>query len=109
MTEQMKSEMISRRKMLFLFGLAGAAGVAVPSALLTVSDAEALTQIAQAPPPQSPLSPQPTPPRPLGGQTQVQTGTERRQARRTRRVKRRAARRQARQQGRAERRKSRDD
>src|SRR5262245_7423402 len=98
MTEKVKSDVISRRRVLFLFGLAGAAGVAAASALLTVSDAEAQTQIAQAPPPQSPLSP---PPRTV---TPVQTGTERRQARRTRRTARRVARRQARQQGREERR-----
>ncbi len=83
MSEKTKSEMISRRKMLSLIGLAGALGLAVPPAVLAVSDADAQ---------QSDEQPAP------------QTGTERRQARRTHRVERRTKRRAARKKGREERR-----
>jgi hypothetical protein len=82
MSEIIKSEVISRRKALSLLGLA-ALGLAVPTTVLTVSDAEAQ----QAAPPAAPL-----------------TGTERRQERRTHRVKRRVERRKARGKGREERR-----
>jgi len=78
MSEKIKSEVISRRSALSLLGLA-ALGLAVPTTVLTVSNAEAQ----QA----APL-----------------TGTERRQARRTHRVKRRVERRKARGKGREERR-----
>ena len=86
--KEIKSEVISRRSALSLLGLA-ALSLAVPTAVLTVSDAEAQQQPAApgappgAPPPGAPM-----------------TGTERRQERRTRRVSRRKARRK----GRAERR-----
>jgi hypothetical protein len=43
MSEIMKSEVMSRRRTLSLFGLAAAFGLAAPSMLLTVSDAEAQT------------------------------------------------------------------
>ena len=72
-----KSEVISRRSALSLLGLA-ALGLAVPTTVLTVSDAEAQQQTAPAAAPM--------------------TGTERRQARRTRRVYRRKARRKGREE-----------
>jgi hypothetical protein len=43
MREKIKSEMISRRKALSLFGLAAALGLAVPPTVLMVSDADAET------------------------------------------------------------------
>ena len=43
MSEKIKSEMISRRRALSLLGIAAALGLAVPPAVLTVSDAEAQT------------------------------------------------------------------
>jgi len=43
MSEIMKSEVMSRRRTLSLFGLAAAFGLAAPSMLLTVSNAEAQT------------------------------------------------------------------
>ena len=91
--KEIKSEVISRRSALSLLGLA-ALGLALPTTVLTVSDAEAQQQPAApgappgAPPPGAPM-----------------TGTERRQERRTRRVGRRVYRRKARRKGREERRK----
>ena len=41
MTEKMKSELVSRRGVFGLFGLAVASGLAIPGAVLTVTDAEA--------------------------------------------------------------------
>ena len=41
MTENIKSEVISRRKVFSLLGLAIAAGFAVPATLMTATDAEA--------------------------------------------------------------------
>jgi len=41
MSEKIKSEVISRRRALSLLGLAAALGLAVPSTMATVSDAEA--------------------------------------------------------------------
>jgi len=75
MSETMKSEVMSRRRTLSLFGLAAAFGLAAPSMLLTVSDAEAQT-----------------------------AGMERRQGRRTGRTERRQARRTGRTVRREERR-----
>jgi hypothetical protein len=72
--EEIKSEMISRRKVFFLLGLAGGLGLAVPT-VLTVSDAEAQT-----------------------------AGMERRQQRRTGRQERRQERRTGRTERRQERR-----
>ena len=75
MSEITKSEVMSRRRTLSLFGLAAAFGLAAPSMLLTVSDAEAQT-----------------------------AGMERRQGRRTGRTERRQARRTGRTVRREERR-----
>ncbi len=41
MSEKIKSKVISRRRALSLLGLAAALGLAVPSTMATVSDAEA--------------------------------------------------------------------
>jgi len=41
MSEKIKSEVISRRRALSVLGLAAALGLAVPSTMATVSDAEA--------------------------------------------------------------------
>jgi hypothetical protein len=41
MTEKIKSEVISRRRVFSLFGLAIASGLAVPATLMTGTDAEA--------------------------------------------------------------------
>ena len=89
--KEIKSEVISRRSALSLLGLA-ALGLAVPTTVLTVSDAEAQQQ------PAAPTAPGAAP------AATPMTGTERRQARRTRRVKRRVYRRKARRKGREERR-----
>jgi Ni/Co efflux regulator RcnB len=43
MSDEMKSEMVSRRRLFSLVGLAAASVVAVPAAMLTVSEAEAQT------------------------------------------------------------------
>lgn len=75
MSETMKSEVMSRRRTLSLFGLVAAFGLAAPSILLTVSDAEAQT-----------------------------AGMERRQQRRTGRTERRQERRTGRTERRHERR-----
>ena len=81
---KLRSEVISRRKVLSLLGLATLV-LALPATVLTVSDAEAQ---AVAPAPKTP-----------------ETGTERRQERRTGRVGRRSRRRAARRRGHEERRK----
>jgi hypothetical protein len=44
MSEKITSEMISRRRAFSLLGLAAALGFAVPTTVLTVSDAEAQTR-----------------------------------------------------------------
>ena len=80
MTE--KSEMISRRRIFSILGLATLGLAAMPT-LLMVSEAEAQTSTTTPPPPQ--------------------TGTQRRQERRTERTRRRKERRTARQTGRTER------
>jgi hypothetical protein len=86
MSKIVQSDVISRRSALFsVLGL-GALGLAVPTTLLTVSDAEAQQPAAQPPAPGAPM-----------------TGTERRQERRTHRVRRRVERRKARKRGREER------
>ena len=84
---EIKSEVISRRKALSLLGLATFV-LTVPGTALMVSDAEAQTGTAPA------AAPSTTP----------MTGTERRQGRRTHRVSRRVRRREARRKGREERR-----
>jgi hypothetical protein len=81
MCKIVESEVISRRKAFSLLGLA-ALGLALPTTVLTVSNAEAQQPAAPAAP---------------------MTGTERRQERRTRRVRRRVDRRKARRKGREER------
>ena len=86
MNEQMKLEMISRRRALSLLGLAAALTLAVPATVLTASDAEAQQTGA-----------------PTAAPTAAPTGTERRQERRTGR----AERRQERRTGRTERREKR--
>ena len=74
-----KSEVISRRRALSLFGMAGALSIRAPSLVLMPSNAEA--QTGQTPPAQSPLSPSPR--RPPSAQTGApptgapMTGTER--------------------------------
>ena len=75
MSDEMKSEMVSRRRLFSLVGLAVASVVAVPAAMLTVSEAEAQT-----------------------------AGMERRQQRRTGRQERRQERRTGRTERRQERR-----
>ncbi len=75
MGEEIKSEMMSRRRVFSLLGLAAALGLAVPATVLTVSDAEAQT-----------------------------VGMERRQARRAGRHERRQERRTGRHERRQERR-----
>jgi hypothetical protein len=75
MSEKIKAEMISRRRVLSLLGRGVALGVAAPVMVLTVSDAEAQT-----------------------------AGTERRQERRTGRTERRQERRTGRTERRQERR-----
>jgi len=75
MTGKITSEMMSRRRVFSLLGLAAALGLAVPTTVLTVSDAEAQT-----------------------------AGTERRQQRRTGRTERRQERRTGRTERRQERR-----
>jgi hypothetical protein len=82
--KEIKSEVISRRSALSLLGLA-ALGLALPTTVLTVSDAEAQQPAAPTAPGAAPAA---TP----------MTGTERRQARRTRRVYRRKARRKGREE-----------
>ena len=75
MSEKIKSEMISRRGAFSFLGLAAALGLAVPTTVLTMSDAEAQT-----------------------------AGMERRQGRRTGRQERRQSRRTGRQERRQTRR-----
>ena len=83
MSGKIKSEMISRRRALSLLGLAAALSLAVPSTVLTVSEAEAQ----QAAPPAS-----------------EKTGMERRHERRKHRRERRHERRKHRRERRHERR-----
>jgi hypothetical protein len=99
----MSEKSISRRGALSLLGLAAALGLAVPTTVLTPSDAEAQAQPA-APPPAAPATtPAPTTPAPTMTRRQQrhaarQQGREmRREARRTGRQLRREARHNARQ------------
>ena len=91
MSEQIKSEVISRRKALSLLGLGTALSLAVP--VLTASEAGAQQ-------PQPPLLPPPLP----GTQPAAPTGTTRRQERRRGRTERRQERRTGRTERRQERR-----
>jgi hypothetical protein len=92
----MTEKMISRRGALSLLGLIAALGFAMPTAVLTTSDAEAQAQ---------PTAPTPSAPAPSGPAT---SGMERRQTRRTGREERREARRMARKQRREARRTARE-
>ena len=98
------TELISRRKMLSLLGLAAAGATAPPSALLMVSsDAEAQTTRRAT----EPSAPEPGTTRETGTERRTERRTrrvKRRVERRRRRVKRRVSRRAARKKGRAERR-----
>jgi hypothetical protein len=89
MSEKIKAEVLSRRRVLALLGLA-TLSLTVP-AVLTPSDAEA----------QQPMPPTSAPP------ASAQTGTERRQERRIRRTERRQERRSRRQERRLTRREGR--
>src|SRR6516165_10084336 len=86
-----KNDIISRRRVCSLLGLAAALGFALPAEVLTPSDAEA-----QAPTPA---------PAPSGGTS----GTERRQERRTGRTERRQKRRTSRTERRTKRRSTRTE
>jgi hypothetical protein len=92
----MTEKMISRRGAFSLLGLIAALGFAMPTAVLTTSDAEAQAQ---------PTAPTPSAPAPSGPAT---SGMERRQTRRTGREERREARRMARKQRREARRTARE-
>ena len=86
----MSEKLISRRGAFSLLGLGAALGLAVPTAMLTESDAEAQMQ---------PTAPAPSAPPMSGmqhGQEQQTGGKKRRQARHTGRTKRREARHNAR-------------
>jgi preprotein translocase subunit SecA len=113
----MSEKMISRRGAFSLLGLAAAVGFAVPTTVLTTSDAEAQAQpaapapTAPAPTATAPTATAPTAPATSGMQRRQQrraarrTGREeRREARRLGRQKRREARRTAREQRREARR-----
>jgi hypothetical protein len=97
MSDTNEMEMISRRGVFRILGLA-TLGLAVMPTVLTVSDAEAQGTAPATPSGQAPQSPQ-TP----------QTGTERRQERRTERTERRQERRTERTKRREERRTAREE
>ena len=91
----MSEKLISRRAAFSLLGLGAALGLAVPTTMLTESDAEAQMQ----PTAPAPSAPAPTAPPMSGmqhGQEQQTGGKKRRQARHTGRTKRREARHNAR-------------
>ena len=96
----MSEKLISRRGAFSLLGLGAALGLAVPTTMLTESDAEAQMQpTAPAPSAPAPSAPAPTAPPMSGmqqGQEQQTGGKKRRQARHTGRTKRREARHNAR-------------
>jgi hypothetical protein len=98
----MSEQLISRRGAFSLLGLAVAAGFAVPTTMLTTSDAEAQAQPSPAAP--VPAAPAPTTATPAAPAT---PGMTRRQARRAGRHERREARRSARQMRREARRNAR--
>jgi hypothetical protein len=95
----MSQKMISRRGALSLLGLAAALGFAVPTTVLTPSDAEAQAQPAAPTPQAQPNAPTPTAP--------ATSGMERRQQRRAARQSARETRREARRTGRQMRREAR--
>src|SRR6516164_9868811 len=90
----MSEKRISRRGAFSLLGLAAVFGLAVPTSVLTTSDAEAQVQ---------PTAPVPSAPAPSAP---ASSGTEQRQERRTGRTKHREARRTGRTERREARRKS---
>ena len=94
----MSEQLISRRGAFSLLGLAAALGFAVPTTMLTESDAEAQMQ-PTAPAPMQPTAPAPSA-QPMSGmqhgQEEQTGGKKRRQARHTGRTKRREARHNAR-------------
>jgi hypothetical protein len=94
-TERNQTEMISRRRVFSILGLAALTAALAPT-VLTVSDAEA-----QQPSTTTPQNPQ------TGTKTTSETGTERRQGRRSARTQRRQERRTARTNRRQERRNAR--
>src|SRR6516225_4963282 len=96
----MSEQLISRRGAFSLLGLAAALGFAVPTTVLTTSDAEAQAQ---------PIAPAPTTPAPTTAApgTQPMSGMERREERRAARRTGREERREARRTGREERREAR--
>jgi hypothetical protein len=105
----MSEKPISRRGALSLLGLAAAVGFAVPTTMLTTSDAEAQAQPA-APAPAAPAPGAPAPGMTRGEQRRAARRMgreERREARRTGREMRREARRGARQMRREARRNAR--
>jgi hypothetical protein len=90
----MSEKLISRRGAFSLLGLAAAAAFAVPTTVLTTSDAEAQTSpAAPAPTAPAPTTTAPVAPAPSG----MTRGEQRRAARRAGRQMRREARRNARQ------------
>jgi len=99
----MSEELISRRTAFSLLGLAAALGFAVPTTMLTTSDAEAQAQPSPAAP--APAAPAPTAAAPTAPAT---SGMNRRQARRAGRHERREARRNARHERREARRNARE-
>jgi hypothetical protein len=101
-TQQNKTEMISRRRAFSFLGLA-ALSLAVSPMVLTISDAEAQQPSAQNPEAGTTTTPQ------AGATTNPQTGTERRQERRAGRTERRQERRTGRTERRTERREGRTE
>ena len=97
----MSEQLISRRGAFSLLGLAAALGFAVPTTVLTESDAEAQVQ----PTTPAPTAPAPTAAAPAAPAT---SGMNRRQARRAGRHERREARRNARHERREARRNARE-
>ena len=108
MLEKNETDMISRRKSFFLFGL-GVLSLAISPTVLPVSQAEAQQPDTQTPPPattttpqpgvaQQPNTPTPPPAATTTPQSVVQRRRERREARRGRRQERREARRGRRQE-----------
>ena len=87
----MSEKRISRRGAFSLLGLAAALGFAVPTTLLTESDAEAQMQLT-APAPSAPAPTAPAMPGMQQGQEKQTGGKKRRQARHSGRTKRREAR-----------------
>jgi hypothetical protein len=106
----MSQKMISRRGALSLLGLAAAFGFAVPTTVLTSSDAEAQAQPTTPTPQAQPTTPTPTAPATSGMERRQQRRAARQGAREMRREARRSARqtrREARQTARQMRREAR--